>query len=410
MQRKLGIWIFGARGAVATCAMMGVHAIKRGLCSKAGLLTETPACAKLELADLEGLAFGGPDIRPDVSAFDCAMAFHDAAGVPPYRLVRALAGDLAAVDPWVKAGTAVGCGEAIRGLARTSLEDDLTLAETAERIRADMRAFETGLGLDAVVAVNLTSTEPYSERAPACMNSLRALERAITQDRRDEVSAGVLYAYATVGAGYPYVNFTPSLGADVPAIEELARNVFVPCAGKDGKTGETLMKTALAPMFVARAFQVMSWEGYNLFGNGDARILDHPQNNLAKTRGKDAALREILGEPAELHTRVRIDHVPSLDDWKTAWDFVHFRGFMDTRMVMQFIWQGCDSMLAAPLVIDLARLIDHAQRAGRVGDQSQLACFFKSPSGGGTHDFFRQFARLQAYLHEVPCMPAEKSK
>jgi myo-inositol-1-phosphate synthase len=136
-----------------------------------------------------------------------------------------------------------------------------------------------------------------------------------------------------------------------------------------------------------------------MLGNRDGAVLDDPQNNLAKTKGKDKALREILGDDASLHTRVRIDYCPSLDDWKTAWNFIHFQGFLGTKMIMQVIWQGCDSMLAAPLALDLIRLTDFAHRRGEFGALKQLNCFFKNPLQNETHDFWKQWEKLKTYAH-----------
>ena len=193
----------------------------------------------------------------------------------------------------------------------------------------------------------------------------------------------------------PYVNFTPSLGTSCPRSDELARVRGVPHAGKDGKTGETLLKSVLAPMFAARNLRVLSWVGHNILGNGDGRVLNDPANKASKVKSKDAALASILGyKPQSL---VSIEYVESLDDWKTAWDHIHFEGFLGTKMTLQFTWQGCDSVLAAPLVIDLARLMLLAQRRGESGVLSHLACFFKSPMGTDEHDFFRQWAMFENY-------------
>ena len=167
--------------------------------------------------------------------------------------------------------------------------------------------------------------------------------------------------------------------------------------GSDGKTGETLVKTCLAPLFAGRALKVLSWEGYNMLGNRDGFVLNDPEARLSKTRSKDAALKKILGE-GDMHTRVTIDYVPSLDDWKVAWDYVHFEGFLGARMSMQFTWQGNDSALAAPLVLDLARLAAYAQAQGESGLMPHLAAYFKSPAGVDEHSFVRQFALLEAYV------------
>ena len=197
-------------------------------------------------------------------------------------------------------------------------------------------------------------------------------------------------------AGCPYLNLTPSLGATFPALEELARKRSVPHAGRDLKTGETLLKSVLAPMFARRNLKVHSWVGHNILGNADGRVLDDPRHKASKVRSKDALLAELLGyRPQSL---VSIEYVESLDDWKTAWDHVHFEGFLGTKMTLQLTWQGCDSVLAGPLVIDLARLLALAQRRGDVGPVPALACFFKSPVGTAEHDFGRQFAMLEEYL------------
>lgn len=220
------------------------------------------------------------------------------------------------------------------------------------------------------------------------------------EDRRKLLSASVLYAYAAIDLGCPYVNFTPSFGSSIPALEDLATIRGVPHAGKDGKTGETLVKTALAPMFLARNLRLLAWESHNILGNRDGLVLRQPAANRVKTKDKEEALRQLVNDET-LHSHVSIDYCPSLGDWKTAWNFIHFEGFLGTRMIMQFIWQGCDSALAAPLVLDLARLTDFAARRGESGALRHLACFFKSPWQVREHDFFRQFALLMDYVESA---------
>jgi myo-inositol-1-phosphate synthase len=148
-------------------------------------------------------------------------------------------------------------------------------------------------------------------------------------------------------------------------------------------------------MFAARNLDVMSWVGHNIFGNMDGKVLDDPRNKAAKVKSKDHLLAAILGYPPQTH--VSIEYIQSLGDWKTAWDHVHFRGFLGTPMTFQFIWQGCDSILAAPLVIDLVRLVERAHRAGECGVLEWLACFFKSPLGVTEQEFSVQFAALEAW-------------
>jgi myo-inositol-1-phosphate synthase len=185
----------------------------------------------------------------------------------------------------------------------------------------------------------------------------------------------------------------------VPAIRELFAESGAPYMGSDGKTGETLVKSALAPMFKYRDLRVLTWQGYNILGDRDGRVLADRSNKRAKVASKDALLPSILGYP--LHTHVGIDFVPSLDDLKTAWDFIHFEGFLGFRMALQFIWQGCDSILAAPLVLDMVRFADLAARRGESGSMPHLACFFKQPVGVGEHDLHHQWHLLVEYLERV---------
>ena len=397
MSEALGVWIIGARGAVSTCVISGARAIARQLAPKTGLVTEMADFQPLHLAGLDSLVFGGHEIRTEVSLLEAARQLRDVPGIISYPLFSALETEYAQIDQNIRPGTALGCGPTIRGLTKAALlEDELRPKAVVARLRADLADFQRRNALKRVVVLNLASTEPYPETLPPHYQDLAAFRKAL--DSGAAFTAGVLYAYAALDAGLPYINFTPSTGAEILALQALARERKLPHCGKDGKTGETLMKTVLAPMFVARNLKVLSWEGYNIFGNRDAVVLDDPLNNAAKTKGKDKALREILGDTPALHTRVRIDYCPSLDDWKTAWDFIHFQGFLDTKMTLQFIWQGCDSMLAAPLALDLVRLTDFAHRQGEVGALKALNCFFKNPIQNETHDFWQQWEALKEYV------------
>lgn len=260
-------------------------------------------------------------------------------------------------------------------------------------VQADIKAFKEKNELEQVVVVNVASTEgPF--KLGIEHQSLEQLNQVL-----DRTNAGLpassLYAYAAIDLALPYVNFTPSLGSSLPALDELARLRKVPYGGKDGKTGETLLKAVLAPMFAARHLHVMSWIGHNILGGGDGRTLSDPENKSSKVLTKDAIVGSILGYKPQTH--VSIEYVESLDDWKTAWDHIHFEGFLGTKMSMQFTWQGCDAILAAPLVLDLARFALLAQRRGEVGPMLHLASFFKSPIGIVENDFFKQLMLLRSY-------------
>ncbi len=379
--------------------LAGLAGIRRDLCGREGLVTERPAFSGMGLIPLEGLVFGGHEIRKTTLRAAAAEVRARAGTLSP-ELLEAVGEDLDAIDARVRPGTARGCGKAITGLDGVSglLEKKYKPAKILDQLVADMSGFASETGVDRLVVINVSSTEPFRAELPGFCSDLAGFEKAVVKGE-DGVRAGMLYACAAFRAGAAYVNFTPTVASEIGALREMAEKAGLPHCGKDGKTGETLMKTALAPMFVERNFRVLSWEGYNIFGNRDAVVLDDPQNNLAKTRGKDAALRDILGDD-RTHTRVRIDYCPSLDDWKTAWDFIHFQGFAGTKMMLHFLWQGCDSMLAAPLALDLVRLADASLRRGEKGIMKHVSAFFKQPVDGDTSDFFAQSRKLADYARE----------
>jgi myo-inositol-1-phosphate synthase len=234
-----------------------------------------------------------------------------------------------------------------------------------------------------------------------CDSALAALDAAL--DRGETVlPPSSLYAYAAMRAGCAYADFTPSTGARLPALDELAHVAGVPYAGSDGKTGETLLISALAPMFAARALKVTSWSGTNLLGGGDGATLAASGPALSKTASKRQGLTALLG-PVDGVTH--IDHVPALGEWKTAWDHIGFEGFLGARMTMQTTWQGCDSALAAPLVLDLARILARAHETGFVGAFAPAGFFFKDPVSAGDgvveYGLAAQFARLRAWSESV---------
>lgn len=389
----VGVWLVGARGNIATTAAVGARAVARGETAETGLVTEREPASRLDLVGVDDLAFGGHDIR-EGSVAGSAWRLAERDGVPDPAAVEAVEDDLAAFDEQIRRGTALNCGAASELADVSPLEEGRTVEEVVERLRGDLRAFRRDRGLDRVVVVNVASTEPVVDD-PGRYGTRRDLERAIADDDRD-LPASALYAYAALAEGHPYANFTPAVGSGLDGLREVADEEGVPHAGKDGKTGESLVKAALAPMFAGRNLHVRSWEAHNVLGNTDGRVLDDERNEEGKLESKGGILDGIL--PDLGHDRVRIDYTPSLGDWKTAWDYVHFEGFLGTEMTMQFTWEGSDSALAAPLVLDLVRLLVHADERGEAGLQPHLASFFKAPLGVDEHDLSRQFEMLEAYV------------
>lgn len=397
-RRKIGIWFIGARGGVATTTIVGLTALRRGLAGTIGLVTELPLFERAGLAGWGDFVIGGHEIR-ETSLFEEAQQLVNVSGVLGAELVAKCKSDLDKIDKNIRPGTLLNVGGTIEQFATTELRAKKeTSRETIARVQSDLRQFVKKNELDQLVVINVASTEPPAniEDFPAKWSDL---EKLLDKPRKCSLPASSLYAIATLDLGYPYVNFTPSLGSALPAIDDLARLRETCHMGHDGKTGETLLKSALAPMFAARNLQVMSWVGHNIFGNMDGKVLNDPANKATKVKSKDRLLHQILGYSPQ--TLVSIEYIESLGDWKTAWDHIHFQGFLGTKMTMQFTWQGCDSLLAAPLVIDLVRLAERAQRNGDRGLLTFLASFFKSPLGVKEHDFSRQFQTLEEWVERV---------
>ena len=266
------------------------------------------------------------------------------------------------------------------------------------RIQTDLKDFVRRQKLQQLLVVNVASTEPAVDERDLPRKWLD-LDKTLDQPRKCKLGASSLYAIAALDLGHPYINFTPSLGATPKAIQDLAMNRDTCHAGQDGKTGETLLKSVLAPLFAKRNLEVMSWVGHNIFGNLDSKVLGDPDNKKAKVQSKDRLLGEILGYSPQ--TLVTIEHIDSLGDWKTAWDHVHFKGFLGTPMKLQFTWQGCDSILAAPLILDLVRFTLCALERGDRGSLTFLSSFFKSPIGTKSGDFGRQFQNLLEWARKT---------
>lgn len=378
---RTGVWFVGARGSVATTAMAGAAAVRSALAAPVGLVGETPGFTGVGLPAFADLVFGGHDVvcTPLVKRVEELAA----AGVVPAEVAAAVHPDLATAEAEIRDGFHGG--------------DKRPQATAVERLVADIAAFRERNRLARVVVVNVSSTEPPVAHRPA-HDDLAALERAMARES-DVLPASAVYAYAAFRAGCPFVDFTPSAGARLPALDALARACGVPYAGSDGKTGETLVRTVLAPMFTSRALRVLSWSGTNLLGGGDGATLADPKAASSKTASKQRGLAETLGHPVDgdLH----IDYVPDLGDWKTAWDHVLFEGFLGVRMTMQFTWQGCDSALAAPLVLDLARFTARAHEAGESGPLVPLAFFFKDPVGTDEHRLPAQYDALRAWAQRL---------
>lgn len=381
---RLGVWIAGAGGDIATTTMVGARAIARALAGDLGMASSLPAFERLRPAPMATLRFGGVDIG-GAPLPEMAEHVSRGSGTLGGELLAAIGADLEAIERDILRDETCG---------RTGADGGAPLTSTIGMLRGALRDFRDRHGLERVVVINLISAGPVAPDDPA-HRTADGLAALVDADRRDLVTPSMTYAIAALEEGCPFVNFTPNPCTAYGGMLELAGRRRMPIAGDDGKTGETLVKTALAPMFAARNLRVLSWEGVNLLGNADGRALHQPENRTAKIRNKEQVLERILGYAP--HAGVDINYVPSLGDWKTAWDLIHFQGFLGVPMTMQFTWQGCDSILAAPLVLDLARFADIAARRGESGPMTHLSAFFKNPLGCDDMDLPTQFRRLLDY-------------
>jgi myo-inositol-1-phosphate synthase len=407
---KLAVLIPGL-GAVATTFIAGVELARRGLGKPFGSVTQlgtvrlgkrtenrvVPIRDLVPLAKLDDLVFGAWDIV-DENALEVARR----SGVLPEELLAPIAESLAAIQP--KPG--VYDPEAVRRIAANHTVPETTHRARIERIRRDIRDFLRDLGADRGVVITCASTETY-HAPPAFHGSLDLLEKAL-DDNAPGITPALIYAYAAIQEGLPYANSTPNFAADPPALLELARRKGVPTAGKDLKTGQTMMKTVIAPALKARLLGLNGWFSTNILGNRDGEVLDDPQAFRAKEVTKTGVLDTILqpSEYPELYGKfshkVSIHYYPPRGDAKEGWDNIDLFGWLGLPMQIKVNFLCRDSILAAPLVLDLALFLDLAKRAGWRGVQEWLSFFFKSPTVPEglypEHDLFIQQTKLKNTL------------
>jgi myo-inositol-1-phosphate synthase len=392
---QTGLFLVGVRGAIGTTVLHGIEGLRSGM-PPTGLVTAAAEFAAHDWVAVECFSVRGWDVAGDShrSADDLARI-----GVLPADLVELSGGLRDRLEMSIAPG--VPEPEDAQLVDRGSAERlELSAAEMVEALRQDIRDWRKELRSRKAVVVYLASAERYRELPDAWLDSESDPLKLLMTAPMD-LSRSILYAVAAIAEDVPFVNFTPAPGGSVPAVAGFARRQGVPVLGNDGKTGETLLKTALAPMFRDRRLHVMAWEGYNMLGNKDGAALENPDRKRSKIANKDAVLGGILKDNPNLHSGVRIDFVPSLHDWKTAMDYVHFQGFLGAEMHLQFTWRGSDSALAAPLVLDLARLALLAQDRGEGGPLHAAAAFFKQPLEIEEHDFHRQMDLLRQWLGQA---------
>ncbi|WP_375382463.1 inositol-3-phosphate synthase [uncultured Sphingomonas sp.] len=385
MTERVGVAVIGLNGAVATTAAAGVAMIRAGSNDLSGL--------PLARRSIEGMAayrdlyFGGWDLSHDDLA--TAALRH---GVIGDKELSNGASSLSGMKPWPAVGSTDFCAN-IDGANKIAAPGHRA---AVERIQADLAGFKQDQGLDRVVMVSLASTERKADLEADALSSLDGFERGLDADDA-AISPAMLYAYAAIDAGVPYANFTPSVAADVAPLAELARTRNVAVAGKDGKTGQTLLKTVIAPALRDRALHVDGWFSTNILGNSDGLALDDPKSLASKVGTKKSVLDQMLGYPVE-DDIIMIHYYKPRGDDKEAWDNIDITGFLGQKMQLKLNFLCKDSVLAAPLAIEIARCLDLAQQRGQCGVQEQLGVLLKMPQTAGNYDPIHAFNEQQLIL------------
>jgi myo-inositol-1-phosphate synthase len=410
---KLGILTPGL-GAVATTFIAGVESIRRGLAKPIGSITQTATIRLgkrtdnraplikdfVPLADLNDIVFGAWDPIPD----DALTAVRKA-GVLEEKDVAPIADFLASIKPM----PAVFDNHYVTRIHGTNVKTGKTKRDLAEQLRQDIRDFKSRNKLDRVVIVWCASTEIFIKAGPQHA-TIEQFERAM--DNNDEaIAPSMLYAYAAIMENVPFANGAPNLSADVPALLQLAQQRGVPVSGKDFKTGQTWMKTVIAPGLKARMLGLAGWYSTNILGNRDGEVLDDPQSFKTKEESKLSVLHTILQPEKypdlykDFSHVVRINYYPPRGDNKEGWDNIDIFGWMNYPMQIKINFLCRDSILAAPIVLDLALFSDFAHRAGMKGIQEWLSFYYKSPMAAPglqpEHDLFIQQTKLKNTLRHL---------
>jgi len=399
---------------VATTLIAGVASINKGFSKPIGSVSQLSRIRLgkrtenrnplikdfVPLAKLEDVVFGGWDVYED-NVYEAASK----AQVLEQGQLDAVKAELEAIQPM----KAVFDRNFVKNLDGTHIKTEKTRRELADAVQRDIREFKEKNGLDRVVLVWCGSTERYIETNEA-FSTLAKLEEALDNDDQ-RIPPSMIYCYAALKEGAPYVNGAPNLTCDVPAIVELAHENGVAIAGKDFKTGQTLMKTIVAPGLQARALGVEGWFSTNILGNRDGLVLDDPENFKTKEVSKLSVLEEILDAKknpelyGDLYHKVRINYYPPHGDNKESWDNIDIFGWLGYKMQIKINFLCRDSILAAPVALDLALFIDLAQRAGMSGIQEWLSFYLKSPQTAPglppEHDIFKQLMKLQNTLRHI---------
>jgi myo-inositol-1-phosphate synthase len=407
---RLGVLLPGF-GAVATTFVAGVEGARKGVSKPIGSLTQmntirlgkrtesrTPLIKDfVPLALLEDLVFGAWDPIPD-NGYASARA----AGVLEDRHLDPIRGFLEGIEPM----PAVFDQEYVRRLEGTNVKAGASKMDLAEQLRGDIQRFKREHGCDRLVMIWCGSTEIFLRPGPA-HESLEAFEAAM-EANDPAIAPSMIYAYAAIMEGVPYANGAPNLSADMPALEEAATERNVPIAGKDFKTGQTLMKTIIAPGLKARMLGIDGWFSTNILGNRDGAVLDDPDSFKTKEESKLGVLHQLLQPElypelyGNLYHKVRINYYPPRGDNKEGWDNIDIVGWMGYPMQIKVDFLCRDSILAAPIVLDLALFLDLASRAGLSGIQEWLSFYFKSPQTAAglypEHDLFIQHRKLKNTL------------
>jgi myo-inositol-1-phosphate synthase len=411
---KLGVLVVGINGAVATTFIAGLIAVRKGIGLPIGSLTQmgtirlgkrsekrSPSIKDfVPLANLNNIVIGGWDIQ-DRNMYDAAIE----AQVLEKTHLDAIQQELRSIKPM----KAVFDQYYVKRLTGTYIKSGSTKLELAEQLRADIRKFKSESGSDRLIMIWCGSTEIYME-----LNNVHASIDSFEQGLLENdvhITPSMIYAYAALKENVPFANGAPNLTVDIPALAEFAKVQNLPIAGKDFKTGQTLIKTVIAPMLKARLLGLQGWFSTNILGNKDGEVLDEPSSFKTKEESKLSVLEHILQPDLypelykNFYHKVRINYYPPRGDNKEGWDNIDIFGWLGYPMQLKIDFLCRDSILAAPIVLDLILFLDLAHRAGLKGIQEWLSFYFKSPMHAPEvypeHDLFIQQSKLKNTLRHI---------
>lgn len=386
---RIGVLLVGVNGCVGNTTIVGHRLITKGAKAKLGMITELSTFNKIDFLPLEDIVFGGWDIIGG-SVYEAALKYK----IIPKEMLDDHKDSLSCVNPFKGITTPFDHPE----LQKDYFHKTNSLLEAIDILISDIENFKYENNISKVIVIYVASaTKNYEISSPH--NELGKFENALKENSINEITTGMLYCYAALKANCSFIDFTPNITLETPCLIKFAEDLNLPVVGRDGSTGQTLIKSVLAEMLNIRNLRLSGWYSTNILGNNDGFILSHPDFNLAKISDKKSILPKILGYD-EFEHQVIISYYKPRGDDKESWDNIDFQGFLGMNMSFSINWHGKDSILAAPLIIDLIRFVEYTMRNDKGGGLlKHLGIFFKNPLGIEERGFFQNWTKLKSHFN-----------